>query len=64
MGWDSERLSNLPKVTKLIKGAEPLANSALKGSRARAIDHCVSLPRSQTQDLGQVVHLPFSGSGS
>ena len=23
MGWDSERLSNLPRVTKLIKVAEP-----------------------------------------
>lgn len=55
MGWDSERLSNLPKVTKLVKAAEPQANPVLIA---------VSLPPSQNQDSGQAVHLPFSGSES
>lgn len=54
MGWDSERLSNLPKVTKLVK-AEPQTNPVLIA---------VSLPPSQNQDSGQAVHLPFSGSES
>lgn len=31
MGWDSERLSNLPKVTKLGKASVPQANSAVEG---------------------------------
>lgn len=39
MGWDSERLSNLPKVTKLIKAAEPRATPAPKGFRS--LFHCL-----------------------
>lgn len=38
-GLDSERLSNLPKVTKLLKAAEPGANPALKGFRS--LFHCL-----------------------
>lgn len=62
MGWDSERLRNLPKVTKLIiKAAEPQAKAPLKGSRVWAIDHWVSRPRSQTQDLWPVLQTQGQG---
>lgn len=64
MGWDSERLSSLPKVTKLIQAAEPQATPALKGwgHRLRTWGRLSTSP-SLARDLDEQITPPVEQPG-
>lgn len=56
MGWDSERLRNLPKVTKLLKEAEPEAKPFSEG-RQSLVHWSLCFPASVT-DSGPAASWP------